>query len=135
MSTIDELCELMHDTYETAAVKHGWKTNSDSRVPWAYVPSENKAAMRDAVTVVVESIREEEREKNDTGAIHGDLVRIMKALDISTHARPFSSSEVVRKEIVPKILKLKKSLFDVRALIDRQFVEAKYLLDEGRNLE
>lgn len=47
---IEAACEVMHDAYETAAVKEGWETNKKSRKPWAKVPDENKRTMRIAVS-------------------------------------------------------------------------------------
>ena len=59
--TIDELCELAHEVYETAASAHGWETQERSRVAWADLPEENKAAMRAMMTVLRDEIRHEFR--------------------------------------------------------------------------
>lgn len=107
-ATLEDLCQLMHDTYETAAVKHGWHTNARSRVSWSAVPAENKAAMRDAVAVVVEAVREDERSQHSPEAMQSDLKLIMEALGISIHARPYSPHEVVQQEILPKIRKMEQ---------------------------
>lgn len=55
---IEELCEVMHDTYEQAAVSEGWETQERSRKPWADVPEANKRTMRVAVRAVLEAVRE-----------------------------------------------------------------------------
>ena len=57
--SIERYCEIMHDAYEKAAVKEGWKTQSHSRKPWAEVPEENKQTMRAAVRALVDVIEEE----------------------------------------------------------------------------
>ena len=59
--TIDELCEIAHQTYEAAAAAHGWETQKRSRVAWADLPEENKAAMRAMMTVIRDEIRHEFR--------------------------------------------------------------------------
>lgn len=106
--TLEDLCQLMHDTYEAAAVKHGWHTNARSRVSWSAVPVENKATMRDAVAVVVEAVREDERAQHGPEALQTDLRQIMEALHINTYARSYSPHEVVQKEILPKIRKMEQ---------------------------
>lgn len=50
---IEQFCEAFHDAYERAAVDEGWQTQSRSRVPWKYVPAENKATMRAAAREVL----------------------------------------------------------------------------------
>lgn len=50
---VEELCEVMHDAYEEAAVDEGWKTQKASRKPWDQVPEANKATMRRAVRAVL----------------------------------------------------------------------------------
>lgn len=105
-ATLEDLCQLMHDTYEAAAVRHGWHTNARSRVSWSAVPVENKASMRDAVAVVVEAVREDEREKYSAGTFESDLGRIMGELNLGTYARGLSPHEVVQQEILPKIRKI-----------------------------
>jgi hypothetical protein len=47
---IDDLCKVLHDAYETAAIVQGWNTNPESQKPWVDVPEANKATMRYAVT-------------------------------------------------------------------------------------
>ena len=46
---LDQACEVLHNAYEKAALRHGWDTQTGSRVPWVEVPEENKATMREAV--------------------------------------------------------------------------------------
>jgi hypothetical protein len=133
-TTLEDLSRLMYETYETAAVNHGWKTRSVGHVPWAFLPVEHKAAMRDAVLVLERIIREDEQAKHDTGAVQSDLEDIMRALDISTHARPYSSHELVRKEILPKIRNMKETLISLRDAFTKNFIEVRAILDEGRNL-
>ncbi|WP_088312394.1 hypothetical protein [Kineosporia sp. R_H_3] len=55
-STVETLCEVMHDAYEAAAVTAGWETQERSRKPWAEVPEANKATMRAAVTAVLDAL-------------------------------------------------------------------------------
>lgn len=50
---IEQFCEAFHDAYERAAVNEGWQTQKRSRVPWKYVPAENKATMRAAAREVL----------------------------------------------------------------------------------
>jgi hypothetical protein len=50
---VEDLCEVMHDAYETAAAEEGWETQKRSRVVWADVPEANKATMRRSVTAVL----------------------------------------------------------------------------------
>jgi len=38
--------------------------------------------------------------------VHADLVAIMTALGIGDHARPYSSHEVIHREVIPAIWKL-----------------------------
>lgn len=52
-SRLEELCEAMHDAYETAAVAAGWETQARSRKPWADVPDANKQTMRHAVRALL----------------------------------------------------------------------------------
>lgn len=54
--TIDELCEIAHDTFEIAAEANGWKTRKSTRVAWDELPEENKAAMRAMMTTVSDVI-------------------------------------------------------------------------------
>lgn len=54
---LERLCEVMHDTYEAAALSTGWQTQERSRVPWADVPEANKATMRAAVAALLREIR------------------------------------------------------------------------------
>jgi hypothetical protein len=113
--TLEELTKLMYDTYETAAVRREWYTPTHVSVPWAQVPEENRAAMRDSIAAVERVIREDESSKYDTGSSTDDIVAILKALDMSTHPRTGSSSETVHREIIPKIRELKSTLNDVRS--------------------
>ena len=46
---IEELCEILHDEYEAAALQEGWQTQEQSREPWADVPEPNKNTMRIAL--------------------------------------------------------------------------------------
>jgi len=55
---------------------------------------------------------------SDADIIHADLTAIMEALGISTHARPYSSHEVVQREVLPAINRLRNRLDRVRALCD-----------------
>lgn len=127
-ATLEDLCQLMHDTYEAAAIRHGWHTNERSRQPWSQVPEENRASMRDAVAVVVEAVREDEKAKRgpdvvrdterakhhaETMTMQSDLIQIMDVLGISTHARNGSPHEVVQKEIIPKLHDIAKYNPDV----------------------
>lgn len=104
--TLEDLCQLMHDTYETAAIRYGWYPGDRSRMSWASVPEENRAAMRDAVAYVEDVIREDERSKHGREAMSSDLRQIMEALGMSTHARSSSPHEVVQREVLPKIRKM-----------------------------
>lgn len=54
--TVDELCEVMHDAYEKAAIGTGWETNPASRKPWSSVPEANKETMRAAVRALLEHL-------------------------------------------------------------------------------
>jgi hypothetical protein len=54
----------------------------------------------------------EERDANDT-AIE-DVREIAVALGIGGHARPYSAHEVVQKEILPTIEKLRRDLLNAR---------------------
>jgi hypothetical protein len=56
---IERLCERMHDAYEAAAAREGWKTQDASRVPWATVPEANKRTMRAAVKALLDALDEE----------------------------------------------------------------------------
>lgn len=51
---VEQVCEVMHDAYERAAVGAGWETQLASRKPWADVPEANKATMRAAVSALLE---------------------------------------------------------------------------------
>lgn len=53
---LEELCEVMHDAYEKAAVGAGWQTQPASRKPWADVPEANKVTMRAAVSALVDHL-------------------------------------------------------------------------------
>jgi hypothetical protein len=128
--TLEDLTKLMYDAYGTAAVKHGWQANGDSRVPWAFVPEENRAAMRDSVAAIEEVIREDERTKQSSTMSQVDLKQIMEALGISTHApRSYGPNEIVQKEVIPKIRKMKKTLVDVRTLLGKHYIEARDLIE------
>lgn len=127
--TLEDLCQLMHDTYEAAAVKNGWYTNERSRQSWAFVPEENKATMREAVAVVAEAVRAEERAKHGPEAVQSDIRQIMEALDINTHGRSQSPHELVQKEILPKIRKMKKTFVDVNTALGKNYVEIRDLLN------
>lgn len=48
-AAIEAAAEASHVAYEDAAIRHGWKTQERSRVPWADVPEANKATVRDAM--------------------------------------------------------------------------------------
>jgi len=50
---IERYCIILHDAYESAAIKNGWQTQQRSRKPWPDVPDENKKTMRDAITVLM----------------------------------------------------------------------------------
>jgi hypothetical protein len=54
---VEQLCEVMHDAYERAAVGAGWETQQASRKPWADVPEANKATMRVAVRALLAAAR------------------------------------------------------------------------------
>lgn len=51
---LEQLCEVMHDAYEEAAVGAGWETQERSRKPWSEVPEANKETMRAAVTALLD---------------------------------------------------------------------------------
>lgn len=53
---LEQLCEVMHDAYEKAAVGAGWDTQAASRKPWAEVPEANKATMRAAVAALLDHL-------------------------------------------------------------------------------
>lgn len=40
-------------------------------------------------------------------SVHSDLLEIMAALGIGDHARPYSAHEVVHREIIPAIQRLR----------------------------
>ena len=42
---VEQVCEIMHNTYENAAAEAGWSTQEASRKPWSEVPEANKATM------------------------------------------------------------------------------------------
>jgi hypothetical protein len=48
----------MHNAYETAAKKEGWKTQKRSRVTWDDLPETNKATMRIAVGALIDFLSE-----------------------------------------------------------------------------
>lgn len=50
---LEQACIVLHDAYEEAAPRNGWETQSQSRTPWADVPEENKATMREAVSALL----------------------------------------------------------------------------------
>jgi hypothetical protein len=129
---IEELAKLMYDNYQTAAVNRGWHPNTHSPLAWAFVPEENKAAWRDAAVVIESIIREDERAKYSTEEIQSDIRSIMKALDLSTRPRPYPTSDVVENEILPKIRKMKKTFFDVREALGKNFAEINEMLDGRR---
>lgn len=55
---VEDACEQLHDSYERAAVVHGWDTNPAAKhKPWAEVPESNQATMRDAVRDLLGSLR------------------------------------------------------------------------------
>lgn len=56
LKTLDQLCEVMHDAYERAAIGAGWETQEVSRKPWANVPEANKATMRVAVSALLQEV-------------------------------------------------------------------------------
>ena len=58
---IDHLCEVMHITYETEAIKEGWRTQEITRGEWANSPESNKATMRKSVKAVALEIIEGEK--------------------------------------------------------------------------
>lgn len=74
--TLEQLCERMHDAYEQAAVGAGWATNPASRVPWSDVPEANKAAMRAAVTALLEAIAAAVPGTCDHGVPAGDVCKV-----------------------------------------------------------
>ena len=45
---------------------------------------------------------------NEMDQVHADLVAIMAALGIKDYARPYSSHEVVHREIIPAITALNR---------------------------
>lgn len=51
---IEAAAEASHDAYEHAALRHGWETQERSRKPWADVPEENKATVREATRAALE---------------------------------------------------------------------------------
>lgn len=53
---VENLCGVMHDAYEQAAVGAGWETQKASRKPWADVPEANKATMRAAVQALLNEL-------------------------------------------------------------------------------
>lgn len=46
---VEALCVLFHNTYEDAALDHGWETQEGSRRPWDDVPEANKETMRTTI--------------------------------------------------------------------------------------
>lgn len=46
---VEALCVLFHNTYEDAALDHGWETQEGSRKPWDDVPEANKETMRTTI--------------------------------------------------------------------------------------
>lgn len=54
--TIDELCEIAHETFEIAAEAHGLSTKVRPRTPWEDLPEENKDTMRAMMLVVSDVI-------------------------------------------------------------------------------
>lgn len=54
--SVDDLCRVMHDAYESAATAEGWETQRRSRVPWEDVPEANQRTMRAAVTALLDHL-------------------------------------------------------------------------------
>ena len=48
-----ELAQMFHDTYETLAPVHGYKTQAASAVPWTEVPEDNRNLMVATCKVVL----------------------------------------------------------------------------------
>ena len=53
---IDYFCEVMHITYETAAIEEGWRTQEITRGEWENSPESNKETMRKSVRAVLLSL-------------------------------------------------------------------------------
>jgi hypothetical protein len=118
--TPEDLAKLLYEGYETAAVNRGWKTGK--HVAWAFLPDEHKAVWRDATVILEKLVREDEQAKSEgTNTIQSDLQEIMKELGISTHARSYSSHEVVQRDILPKIRSMKSTLVAIRYVFSRYF--------------
>jgi len=117
--TIEELSQLMNDTYQAAAVKHGWYDETRVRLPWAYMPEEHRNVIRDVVATLESVIREDEQTKDSPEVMQEDLKQIMAALGINVYARSYSPHETVRSEILPKIYKIKRTLAEVKEVLDR----------------
>ena len=50
----DQIAREFHEWYEALAPDFGYRTREESAVPWAEVPSANKALMRATVTRLLE---------------------------------------------------------------------------------
>ena len=55
------LARLFHDTYEALAVLHGYKTRTESAVPWDDVPEVNRRLMVNTCSVVLAALQEDDR--------------------------------------------------------------------------
>lgn len=49
MNEADRIAEAFHEAYERLAPKHGYRTRTESAVPWQDVPENNKMLMRAVV--------------------------------------------------------------------------------------
>jgi hypothetical protein len=65
----EKLAIRLHDAYEDAAKRHGWKTQKKTRVKWDDLPESNKKTMLEAVGVVFETHIASSRQVRDALAM------------------------------------------------------------------
>lgn len=129
-TTNEDFARLMYDTYMTAAVKNGHRPEYMGRISWEQLEPENRDAFREAALAVSYAVRHDEQAKYDVETSQHDLGQIMKALDIPVRPDHGSPHEVVVKEVLPRIRKLKATLGAIKEVTESNFVQVKHILEE-----
>lgn len=115
--SLNQLAELYHNTYEAAARKNGWYDPSRKQLMWWEIPHDNRVAMLEAIAIVEDVVRKDEREKYASDTMQTDLTQITQALNIHSYEPTFTPHQVIQALVIPKIRKMKKQLSDIQAAV------------------
>ena len=86
----------------------GWLMSlSPEQLEWL-LAEKRRDWSRDSECFVRNHVRQLQDARDQQDAVHRDLVAILGALEISDHARPYSSHDVVHREVLPAIQRLMK---------------------------